>query len=44
MLVVGSWSSPGDLKTELYDDETETWTTLDDYPYSGIESVQISVQ
>ena len=36
MIAVGSLN-PSTLKTEIYDDETGTWTSFADYPYSGLE-------
>ena len=34
MIVVASWYH---LNTEIYDEETGGWTTLERYPYSGSE-------
>ena len=34
IIAVGS-VNPDNLKTEIYDDETGTWTSFADYPYAG---------
>ena len=37
MLAVGSYN-PDNVKSEIYDKQTETWADLPDYPYSVRES------
>ena len=40
MIVVGNFS-PANEKTELYEEERGEWTTLSDFPYSGLVSQDI---
>ena len=37
ILAVGS-NAPANVKTEIYNEESDTWASLDDYPYSGMRS------
>ena len=33
--------SPGNIHAEINSDESNTWTTLQDYPYAGMRSFRV---
>ena len=38
ILAVGSYYDPQNTKAEIYNDQSDSWTSVPDYPYSGEEA------